>query len=74
MDSTNTLRAASFDNVEVYNAADSFELRAYCMIDSVIAFDETSGLIRFVNYLLSNHTSVVLYLHIDSHPVTLDLN
>jgi len=37
---------STFDDVELYNPANIFEVRAYCMFDKVIAFDETSGSIR----------------------------
>jgi len=39
-------RAADEEDVDTYNAANIFEVRAYCMFDKVIAFDETSGSIR----------------------------
>jgi hypothetical protein len=45
-DSTGTNQDAETDNVEMYAAAEIFEVRAYCMFDKVIAFDETSGSIR----------------------------
>ena len=38
--------AAVTEAVSTYVLADIFELRAYCMFDKVIAFDETSGSIR----------------------------
>ena len=46
VDSTNVIRAGQLDDILVYDAAQIFELRAYCMFDKVIAFDETSGSIR----------------------------
>ena len=46
IDSNGFAWGAVFDDVEVYKADDIFEVRAYCMFDKVIAFDETSGSIR----------------------------
>ena len=46
IDSTGAAHAAETDNVELYAVAEIFEVRAYCMFDKVIAFDETSGSIR----------------------------
>ena len=33
----------TFNDLEVYNTDKIFEVHAYCMLDKVIAFDETSG-------------------------------
>ena len=46
MDVNAALRAAVTEDIASYNAANIFEVRAYCMFDKVIAFDETSGSIR----------------------------
>ena len=46
VDSNGVVRAAAVDDVELYDPAVIFEVRAYCMFDKVIAFDETSGSIR----------------------------
>ena len=43
MDTNGTFRAAATEDIALYNAANIFEVRAYCMFDKVIAFDETSG-------------------------------
>ena len=66
VDVTGTIRAGIAEDVPLYDATQIFEVRAYCMFDKVIAFDETSGSIRseyevfkhtvFVNYVLSNHS------------------
>ena len=40
------LRAGLSEDVPLYDANQIFEVRAYCMFDKVIAFDETSGSIR----------------------------
>ena len=37
---------ATTENYTRFNLTDQYELRAYCMYDKVIAFDETSGSIR----------------------------
>ena len=46
VDVTGTARAAVGDNVDLYQTDEIHELRAYCMFNKVIAFDETSGSIR----------------------------
>ena len=46
VDSTGNVEDAETDNVDLYAVAEIFEVRAYCMFDKVIAFDETSGSIR----------------------------
>ena len=46
VDATGAARLGTFDDVELYNAGQIFEVRAYCMFDKVIAFDETSRSIR----------------------------
>ena len=46
VDVNGVIHAAAFDDVEEYDPAVIFEVRAYCMFDKVIAFDETSGSIR----------------------------
>ena len=46
LDSGAVERDADVDEYNTYTAAEIFEVRAYCMFDKVIAFDETSGSIR----------------------------
>ena len=46
VDVNGVVRPAVTEDVATYNAANIFEVRAYCMFDKVIAFDETSGSIR----------------------------
>ena len=45
-DVNGAFRVAATEDIDTYNAANIFEVRAYCMFDKVIAFDETSGSIR----------------------------
>ena len=46
VDSAANERDADVDEYNTYVAGEIFEVRAYCMFDKVIAFDETSGSIR----------------------------
>ena len=46
IDVNGVARAGLTEDVPMYDATQIFEVRAYCMFDKVIAFDETSGSIR----------------------------